>query len=126
MLRNEYKDGQNPIALKEKQNILIVCGRNKRRSKTAEAIFRNDPGYNFQSAGLSPKSPSQISATKIEWADSIMVMEDSHKARIKDQFRDLDLPPIFVLHIEDDYDYMDPELIEILQDRIPYILNYEM
>ncbi len=107
-----------------RQNILVVCGRNKRRSKTAESIFRNERAFNLRSAGLSPKSPSQISESKIYWSDVILVMEDGNKARILGQFRHLDLPPILVLHIEDDYDYMEPELIEILKERIPDTLKY--
>ena len=52
-------------------NILVVCGRNKRRSKTSESIFRKEKEFKIQSAGLSPKSPSQISETKIDWANAI-------------------------------------------------------
>ena len=75
---------------------------------------------------MSPKSPSQISGSKIEWADAIMVMEDAQKNRISGQFRHLKLPPIFVLHIEDEFEYMDEELIEILEERIPNTIKYEM
>lgn len=107
-------------------NILVVCGRNKRRSKTAEALYRREKAFNMQSAGLSPKSPSQINETKISWSDAIFVMEDEHKSRIVKQFRQIDLPPIYVLHIEDEYEYMQPELIEILEERITDILKYWM
>ena len=106
--------------------ILVVCGRNKRRSKTAESIFRNQNRFYIKSAGLSPKSPSQISESKIIWSDAVMVMEDAHKNRIMGQFRYLSLPPIFVLHIEDEYEYMNKELIEILEERIPNTIKYEM
>jgi len=92
--------------VRETPNILVVCGRNKRRSKTAESIFRGKNEFKIQSAGLSPKSPSQISETKINWADAIMVMEDGHKARILGQYRHLDLPSIYVLHVEDEYKEM--------------------
>jgi predicted protein tyrosine phosphatase len=112
--------------MRDTANILVVCGRNKRRSKTAESIFRDEKDFKIQSAGLSPKSPSQISETKIDWADAILVMEDGHKARVLGQFRHLDLPAIYVLHIEDEYEYMQPELIEVLEERIPTTLKYEM
>ncbi len=112
--------------MKETPNILVVCGRNKRRSKTAEALFRKERTFQMQSAGLSPKSPSQISETKVNWSDAILVMEDGHKERVVRTFRHLELPPIFVLHIEDEYDYMQPELIAILEERIPEVLKYEM
>lgn len=114
------------MELNNKPNILVVCGRNKRRSKTAETIFRTAKEFTMRSAGLSPKSPSQISVTKISWADVIMVMEDFHKSRIIAQYRHMDLPPIYVLHIEDEYDYMQLELIEILEERITDTIKYEM
>ena len=60
------------------------------------------------------------------WADAIMVMEEGHKTRILNQHRHLDLPPIHVLHIEDEYTFMQPELVEILQEAIPSLLKYEM
>lgn len=107
-------------------NILVVCGRNKRRSKTAESIFRKNQDMNLRSAGLSPKSPSQISESKIEWADAIMVMEDTHKNRITSQYRHVKLPPIFVLHIEDAFEYMDEDLVEMLKERIPNTIQYDL
>lgn len=68
----------------------------------------------------------QSSEAKINWADAILVMEDGHKSRITGQYRHLQLPAIHVLHIEDEYTYMQAELVEILEDRIPNILKYEM
>lgn len=112
--------------MKTTPNLLVVCGRNKRRSKTAEAIYRKENEFKIQSAGLSPKSPSQISEKKIGWANAILVMEDAHKARILGQYRYLELPPIYVLHIEDEYEYMQPELIDILHERISNSLKFEI
>ena len=110
--------------MKTKPNVLVVCGRNKRRSKTAEAIFRKDERFNIQSAGLSPRSPSQISDRKIDLSDVILVMEDGHKSRILDQFRHLDLPDIHVLQIEDVYEYMDAELVAMLESSVPETIAY--
>ena len=45
-----------------------------------------------------------------------LVMEDGHKARVLGQFRHLNLPAIYVLQIEDEYEFMQPELIEILEE----------
>jgi len=112
--------------LQLKPNILVVCGRNKRRSKTAEVIFRNETSFKVKGVGLSPKSPSQISETKINWANAILVMEDGHKERVLSQYRHINLPPICVLHIEDEYGFMHPELINILEDRIPEVLKHEI
>jgi len=102
----------------ERPNLLVVCGRNKRRSRTAEYIFKNDKRFNIRSVGLSPKSERQIKGRDVDWADLIFVMERGQGARISGSFRHLELPDIEVLHIEDEYQYLEPELIEILKDRI--------
>lgn len=101
--------------MKEKVNILFVCGRNKRRSKTAELIFRNDTRFDVRSAGFSPNSPHQLSLHDINWADIIFVMEDAHKSRLRKAYRGIDLPRIEVLHIEDEYEFMDEELVDLLK-----------
>lgn len=111
--------------MKTMPNVLVVCGRNKRRSKTAETIFRNAQAFRVQAVGLSPKSPNRLTNAKMEWADVIMVMEDQHKKRILEQYQAMVLPPIFVLHIADDYEYMEKELVELLQESIPNIMTYE-
>lgn len=98
----------------ERPNLLVVCGRNKRRSRTAEYIFKNDKRFNIRSVGLSPKSERQIRDRDVEWADLIW----GQGARISGSFRHLELPDIEVLHIEDEYQYLEPELIEILKNRI--------
>ncbi|PZX46327.1 MULTISPECIES: protein-tyrosine-phosphatase [Algoriphagus] len=104
--------------MNDRPNILVVCGRNKRRSRTAEYIFKNDQRFNIRSVGLSPKSERQIKERDIEWSDLIFVMEDGQGNRISGAFRHLEIPEIEVLQIEDEYEYLDEELIEMLTDRI--------
>jgi len=74
--------------------------------------------FHIRSVGLSLKSERQIKDKDILWADIIFVMEQGQGARIAGTFRYLPLPPIEVLHIEDEYEYLEPELIEMLKDRI--------
>ena len=101
-----------------KPNILVACGRNKRRSRTAEYLFKNDSRINIRSVGLSPKSERKMNENDVNWADIIFVMEDSQGARISGIYRSCNLPPIEVLHIDDIYEYLDEELIHLLKDRI--------
>ena len=68
----------------KKPNILIICTRNKKRSRTAEYIFKNDSRFNIRSAGLSPKSERKITEKDVNWADFIFVMEsklDAHSGQ---------------------------------------------
>lgn len=102
----------------DRPKILVVCGRNKRRSRTAEYIFKNDNRFEIRSAGLSSKSDVQLSEKHIKWADLIFVMDNSQRGRINSQYRELNVPDIENLDISDDYEYLDPELIEMLTNRI--------
>ncbi|MCU0326411.1 MAG: hypothetical protein MUF45_14340 [Spirosomaceae bacterium] len=43
-----------------KTNLLFVCSRNKRRSLTAEMIFRNHEDFDVKSCGTSPQSRIKI------------------------------------------------------------------
>lgn len=97
-------------------HILFVCGKNLRRSPTAEAVFRNDPRMEVRSAGVSEKSRHRVSAKDLAWADLVLVMERKHKARILEAFSELEtLPRIESLDIPDDFEFMDEELIELVR-----------
>jgi len=104
--------------MSEKPNVLVVCGRNKKRSRTAEHLFKNDSRINIRSAGLSPKSDRKISEGDLNWASIVFVMENDQKEKLRELYRHLQLPKIEVLNIPDDYEFMDQELIEILTDGI--------
>ncbi len=114
--------------MSEKPNLLVVCGRNKKRSRTAEHLFKNDHRFNIRSAGLSPKSDRKISENDLNWADVVLVMENQQRRKIWDMFNHLELPEIEILEIPDDYEFMDPELVEILTDKINETLktNYQL
>lgn len=108
----------------EKTNILFICSKNKWRSPTAEKIYKNDNRFNVRSAGVSESSKRKVSFKDIEWADLILVMEQNHKSRIRKTFREIKyLPPIESLDIPDDFQYMDPELIELIKIQTEAILS---
>jgi predicted protein tyrosine phosphatase len=104
-------------------NILFVCSRNQWRSRTAETIFKNHQGHSVRSAGTEKDARVKVSEKLIHWADLIFVMEKRHKQRLHDRFGDLLFDKrLIILDIEDNYRYMDNELIETLKNSIrPYI-----
>ncbi|MFC4263943.1 hypothetical protein ACFOWM_13700 [Ferruginibacter yonginensis] len=110
--------------MKERPHLLVVCGRNKRRSRTAEHLFKNDDRFSIRSAGLSSKSAKKITAADIIWADVIVVMEPAQKIHLQQMFTQLDVPLITVLHIPDTYEFMDDELIELLTDGINEVWHH--
>ena len=106
------------------QNVLFICSRNQWRSPTAEQVFRKHPMLAVRSAGTSPSARRTVSVDDVGWASVILVMEEKHKSRLKAQFgRLLEGRAIHVLDIPDDYKYMDPELVEQLEQCVPSLLG---
>jgi predicted protein tyrosine phosphatase len=104
--------------MNNKPNVLVVCGRNKIRSKTAEYLYKNDNRINIRSVGLSEGSERKINEKDLQWASLILVMENKHKVRTMDMYKGLEIPKIIVLGIKDEYKYLDQELCEILKLKI--------
>ncbi len=97
------------------KNILFICGQNKLRSPTAEAVFATNLDWNVRSAGLKNNSEVQVGADDVGWAEYIFVMENSHKKKLQERFRaELNGQKVICLGIPDNYEYMDEE-IELLQ-----------
>lgn len=103
--------------------LLFLCSRNKLRSPTAEAIFADRPGIETDSAGLAPDAEVVLGVDQIEWADVILVMERSHRDRLnRDYGSHLTGKRVVVLGIPDDYDFMEPALIQLLESKCrPYL-----
>ncbi|HQV99872.1 MAG TPA: hypothetical protein PLZ91_06090, partial [Bacteroidia bacterium] len=114
----DYVNNKLNLLMYQQPNILVVCGRNKKRSRTAEHIFKNDSRFKIRSVGLSPSSDRKISENDLRWANIVFVMEQDQREKIWDIYKNITLPNIEVLNIEDDYEFMDPELIEMLTERI--------
>ena len=104
------------------QNLLFICSRNQWRSPTAESVFKRK-GFSARSAGTSPKAKRTLSQTDLQWADVIFVMESKHRDRVKAKFDHLiEHKPIHVLDVLDEYRYMDPELVSMLEQAVkPYL-----
>lgn len=101
------------------KNVLFICSRNQWRSPTAETVWRKHPDISVRSAGTSPNARKTVGPADIRWADVIIVMEQKHKNRLVAEFtRLLDHKPIHVLEIPDEYKYMNPELVEILENSV--------
>jgi predicted protein tyrosine phosphatase len=102
------------------RRILFLCSQNKLRSPTAESIFCDREGWIVRSAGLNSGAEVYISTEDVEWAEYIFVMEQAHKRKLRKKFRDLITnQKIICLGIPDDYEFMDKELIKILEDKVP-------
>ncbi len=107
--------------------ILFLCTSNLHRSKTAEQIFAAKyPQHQFRSAGLSREycekhGTSLCTENLLDWADKIYVMETMHKERVEEHTGITYSDKIVVLNIPDEFVAMQPELIELLQQRVQII-----
>jgi predicted protein tyrosine phosphatase len=97
--------------------ILFICSRNKRRSRTAEKIFKNRQDIDVKSAGFSKKSPVKVSEKDLDWADLILVMEYRHSKRLKELFHQIKIPELGVLKIPDDYEFTEERLIHLIEEK---------
>jgi predicted protein tyrosine phosphatase len=105
----------NPSRLK----ILFVCSRNRRRSLTAETIFKPIPEWDVRSAGTEAGARIKVAAGNLGWADVIVVMEKRHKERLRQKYpKALAEKPCVCLFIADDYEFMDAELVAVLRTKM--------
>jgi predicted protein tyrosine phosphatase len=106
------------------RRLLFVCSQNKLRSRTAEAVYSGHPGIEVDSAGLNHDAVVPLSHEQIEWADLILVMEKSHRNKLSKNFRKhLSGKRVVVLGIPDEYNYMDPALVERIKARCAQFIS---
>ncbi|MCX2476128.1 protein tyrosine phosphatase [Pedobacter sp. MC2016-05] len=100
----------------EKIKILFVCTINRMRSATAHKIYERGDRFEVKSAGTDTSASVVISSDLLVWADSIVVMERHHRNFIRKSYPEIyNNKKTCCLYIPDDYDYMQPELINILE-----------
>lgn len=103
--------------------MLFVCGKNRLRSPTAEQVFADWPGVETASAGTSQDADCPVSAELIAWADIVLVMETMHRTKIAAKFQpQLRGKCIAILGIPDQFEYMEPGLVRLLQKKVPRYL----
>ncbi len=95
--------------------LLFICNQNQNRSRTAEEIFKGE--YETKSAGLYNEKP--VTKEQLEWADTIVVMEESQRKEISRRFPEAYMKKrIISLEIPDMYIYNDENLIHILKQKM--------
>jgi predicted protein tyrosine phosphatase len=104
--------------------VLFICSMNRLRSPTAEHVFADHPGIECDSAGLNNDADNPVTGELIEWAELIFVMEKVHRTKFSKRFRKhLGGRRVVCLDIPDDYEFMAPELVEILKRKVTPLLT---
>lgn len=101
-------------------NLLFICSENRLRSPTAERVFSAYPGIQTIGAGTGANAKTPVSWDLIKWADIVLVMEKSHREEVTKTYGELLKGKRLVcLDIPDHYEFMQPELIKLLTERVP-------
>lgn len=102
------------------RHVLFVCSKNRLRSPTAEHVFADWPGIETSSAGLNADADNPVTPEWLAWADLVLVMERAHRTKLSAKFRQhLGKARVVCLDIPDEFDYMDPKLVNLLRARVP-------
>ncbi|AZN97130.1 protein tyrosine phosphatase [Mesorhizobium sp. M9A.F.Ca.ET.002.03.1.2] len=105
------------------KNVLFVCSQNRLRSPTAEQVFSGRRNIEVASAGTNHDADNPLTQELVAWADIIFVMEKAHRAKLQKKFKaSLKRARVICLDISDDYEFMDPELVRLLETRVPKYL----
>lgn len=106
--------------------MLFVCTEARQRSPTAADIINTSPqykNYEAKAAGISWLATTQVNKELINWADIIVVMNetiDKHKTYLLERFPFLkkSKKPIYDFDIPDCYFRDEPELRELIKKKL--------
>ena len=105
-------------AMARPARILFLCRYNRQRSATAERIFCKDPALDVRSAGTSPEARVQVNRRMLDWAEVVFIMDEEQRRDLTAAFPDHPaLASLVCLDISDSYLFLDPRLVQMLQDR---------
>jgi predicted protein tyrosine phosphatase len=95
------------------KKVLCVCSAGLLRSPTVAFVLSQEPfNFNTRSAGLnSDFALIQVDDVLLEWADEIICMEKEQEEILLQET----MKPIICLDLEDDFEYRNPKLIELVK-----------
>jgi predicted protein tyrosine phosphatase len=100
------------------RRILFLCRYNRMRSATAERIFSKRPDLDVRSAGTSPDALARVNAQMLDWADLIFIMDNQQRRALQRRFTGHPaLERLICLDIPDEFGFLQPELIQLLETR---------
>ena len=101
------------------RKVLFVCSQNRLRSPTAEQVFACRKDLEVDSAGTNQDAENPLTAELVGWADMIFVMEKAHRSKLQRRFRAaLAGKRVICLDVPDNYSFMQPELVRLLEARM--------
>ena len=101
------------------RRILFLCRHNRMRSPTAERVFCKRVDLDVRSAGTAPDALARVNAQMLDWAEDIFIMDERQRRSLRRRFSGHPaLDRLICLDITDEFTFLQPELIELLENRI--------
>jgi predicted protein tyrosine phosphatase len=101
------------------RRVLFLCRYNRRRSPTAERVFGKRADLEVRSAGTSRDALARVNEHMLEWADVIFIMDGEQERALRQMFpAHAALTRLVTLDIPDDYGFLDPDLVRLLETRV--------
>ena len=101
------------------RNVLFICRWNRCRSATAERVFAKRADLDVRSAGTSEDALVRVNQRMLEWADDIFIMDPSQREALEFMFPGHEsLQRLICLDIPDDYVFLQPELVALLEAKV--------
>ena len=108
---------------KPAKRVLFICRLNRHRSATAERIFCKRKDLDVRSAGTEDDALVRVNARMLEWADIIFAMDPLQVEALRLMFpAHPALDRVVCLDIEDVYSFLQPQLVELLRQKVPQYL----
>jgi predicted protein tyrosine phosphatase len=101
------------------KRVLFVCRLNRHRSATAERIFCKRKDLDVRSAGTEEDALVRVNTRMIEWADVILAMDQQQVEALRRMFPSHPaLDRVVSLDIPDEFLFLQPQLVELLNQRV--------
>ena len=98
--------------------VLFLCRYNMMRSPTAERMFSKRADLEVRSAGTASDALARVNAQMLDWADLIFIMDEQQRRSLRRRFAGHPaLDRLICLEIPDEYTFLQPELMSLLQSR---------
>lgn len=103
----------------EAKRVLTVCSASVLRSPTAAIVLNQEYGYNTKAAGVSLEyAIVPVTGKLLTWCQEIVVMENWQAHEIIEMLEIMGIDrPVICLNIDDNYSYMQPELVSLIKQR---------
>jgi predicted protein tyrosine phosphatase len=101
------------------RRVLFICRLNRHRSATAERIFSKRRDLEVRSAGTQEDALVRVNTRMLEWADLIFTMDSQQRESLERMFPSHPaLQRLTCLDIQDDFSFLDPHLVKLLEERV--------